>query len=73
MTTMTKTAFSTEIFSAAALHLDVLDEFIAVVQGRLAGTDNAFARDSLTDLLANLTDQRETYLVLAASPMTAAA
>ncbi|WP_143268233.1 hypothetical protein [Azospirillum agricola] len=70
---MTKTNFSSEIFSAATLHLDVLDEFIAVVQGKLVATDNAFARDSLTDLLANLTEQRETYLAFAAPTMVATA
>ena len=70
---MTKTAFSAEIFNAATLHLSVLDDFIAVVQGKLAATDNAFARDSLNDLLANLTDQRDSYLAFAAPAMTAAA
>ncbi len=70
---MTKTAFSSEIFSAATLHLDVLDAFIAVVQGKLAATDDAFARDSLTDLLLSLTEQRETYLAFAIPAVTAAA
>lgn len=72
MTTMTKTALSTEIFSAASLHLDVLDTFIAVVQGKLAETATPFAHDSLTDLLANLTDQRDTYLAFA-EPLTTTA
>jgi hypothetical protein len=73
MTTMTKTAFSTEIFNAATLHLSVLDDFIAVVQGRLAGTTNSFARDSLTDLLANLSEQRDSYLAFAEPVTTATA
>ncbi len=77
MTTMMKTAFSSEIFSAATLHLGVLDEFIAVVQGRLARdtlvAGSPFARDSLADLLANLTEQRETYLAFAAPSVAAAA
>lgn len=59
---MTKNSFSSEIFSAATVHLGVLDEFIAVVEGKLAETVNPFARDSLNDLLASLTEQRETYL-----------
>lgn len=59
---MTKNTFSSEIFSAATVHLGVLDEFIAVVEGKLAETVNPFARDSLGDLLASLTEQRETYL-----------
>jgi hypothetical protein len=69
MTTMTKTALSAEIFDAATLHLSLLNEFIAVVQGKLAETATPFARDSLADLLANLTDQRETYLAFA-EPLT---
>ncbi len=73
---MTKTALSAEIVDAAALHLDLLGDFIAVVQGRLAQdalvAGNPFARDSLTDLLASLIDQRDTYLALA-EPLTAAA
>lgn len=63
-----KTAIASEIVSAAALHVDVLDKFITVVQDKLAVADEAFTRDSLTDLLANLTDQRDTYLTLA-TPM----
>lgn len=70
---MTKTAFSSEIFSAATLHLDVLDSFIAIAQDKLATTENAFARDSLTDLLASLTEQRDGYLAFAAPAVTAAA
>ncbi|MBP2232928.1 hypothetical protein J2847_006263 [Azospirillum agricola] len=66
-----KTAIASEIVSAAALHLDVLDGFIAVVQGKLAATSDAFLRDSLTDLLASLTEQRETYLAFA--PLMSAA
>lgn len=63
---MTKTAFSSEIFSAASLHLGVLDDFIAVVESKLAQTVNPFARDSLGDLLVSLMEQRETYLSEAA-------
>ena len=69
---MTKTAFSSEIFSAATLHLDILDQFVGIVQGKLAETDNAFARDSLTDLLASLTDQRDGYMAFAVPMATAA-
>ncbi|AWK90222.1 hypothetical protein [Azospirillum thermophilum] len=60
-------AFSSDIFTAANLHLSVLDEFIAIVQSKLAETVNPFARDSLNDLLANLTEQRDSYLMLADS------
>ncbi len=69
---MTTPALSTDLLAAAALHLDVLDDFIAVVQDKLSATDNPFARDSLTDLLANLTDQRDGYLALA-EPLIVAA
>lgn len=70
---MMKAAFPTEICNAAALHLDVLDSFIAVVEGKLAQATDAFARDSLTDLLTSLTEQRETYVAFAAPMVTAAA
>lgn len=56
---------ASEILSAAALHLEVLDAFIAVVRDKMAGTADPFARDSLADLLTNLTDQRDTYLAFA--------
>ncbi|PWC40616.1 hypothetical protein [Azospirillum sp. TSO35-2] len=65
---MTKSDFSAEIFASSALHLDVVDEFIAITQAKLAATTSDFARDSLNDLLAGLTEQRETYrAVLAAT------
>lgn len=71
---MTKTDFSTEIFTAAALHLDVTDEFIAIAQAKLADAGTGFARDSLTDLLAGLTEQRDGYrAVLDAAPRTVTA
>lgn len=70
---MTKTSFSSDLFTAATLHLDVLDDFIAIAQAKLARTDNAFAQDSLTDLLATLTEQRAGYLAFAAPSVTAVA
>ncbi|SMH41423.1 hypothetical protein [Azospirillum agricola] len=59
----TTTASSADIFAAVALHLDVLDRFITVVQGRLAVADDPFVRDSLADLLMDLNDQHDAYLV----------
>lgn len=50
-----------DVLASATLHLDVLEEFIAVVRRRLASTTDTFARDSLTDLLLNLTEQRDSY------------
>lgn len=50
-----------DVLASATLHLDVLEEFIAVVRRRLTATTDAFARDSLTDLLLNLTEQRDSY------------
>jgi hypothetical protein len=50
-----------DVLASATLHLDVLEEFIAVVRRRLASTTDTFARDSLTDLLLNLTEQRDGY------------
>ncbi|CAO3362917.1 hypothetical protein [Azospirillum melinis] len=54
-----------DVLASATLHLDVLEEFIAVVRRRLASTTDIFARDSLTDLLLNLTEQRDGYQALA--------
>ncbi|MCM8738724.1 hypothetical protein M5E06_31995 [Azospirillum sp. A1-3] len=54
-----------DVLAAATLHLDVLEEFIAVVRRRMASTTDTFARDSLTDLLLNLTEQRDGYQALA--------
>jgi hypothetical protein len=70
--TMTTPALSNDILAATTLHLDVLDDFIAVVQDKLSATDAAFARDSLGDLLVNLADQRDGYRAFA-EPLTVAA
>ena len=50
-----------DVLASATLHLDVLEEFIAVVRRRMASTTDTFARDSLTDLLLSLTEQRDSY------------
>ncbi len=66
---MSKTDCAANVFVSASLHLDVVDEFIAITQSKLNGATSEFTRDSLTDLLAGLTEQRETYrAVLAAAP-----
>ncbi|AWB08097.1 hypothetical protein A6A40_23975 (plasmid) [Azospirillum humicireducens] len=70
---MSKTDCSAEIFKSAALHLDVVDEFIAITQSKLNGTTSEFARDSLTDLLSGLTEQRETYRAVLATVQPAIA
>lgn len=65
---MSKIEFAASIFTSASLHLDVVDEFIAITQSKLDGSTSEFTRDSLTDLLTGLTEQRETYRsVLAAA------
>lgn len=50
-----------DVLASATLHLDVLEEFIAVVRRRMASTTDTFARDSLNDLLLSLTEQRDSY------------
>lgn len=64
---MSKTDCAANVFASASLHLDVVDEFIAITQSKLNGTTSEFARDSLTDLLAGLTEQRETYRAVLAA------
>lgn len=58
-------AFSGEVARSAKLHLSVLEDFIAVVQSKLGETANPFARDSLSDMLADLIEQRDSHLMLA--------
>ncbi|WP_372400653.1 hypothetical protein ABMY26_35495 (plasmid) [Azospirillum sp. HJ39] len=72
---MSKTSFSAEILNSSSLHLDIVDEFIAITQSKLTGATSEFARDSLTDLLSGLTAQRETYRAVLATiqPVTALA
>lgn len=72
---MSKTDCAAEIFNSAALHLDIVDEFIAIAQSKLNGATSEFARDSLTDLLSGLSEQRETYRAVLATvqPVTALA
>lgn len=66
---MSKTDCAANVFASASLHLDVVDEFIAITQSKLNGATSEFTRDSLTDLLSGLTEQREAYrAVLAVAP-----
>ena len=55
---------SDEIHAASLVHLSILDEFIRVVEGKIDASMAPFLRDSLSDLLSNLAEQRETYMVL---------
>lgn len=77
---MSKTDCTGKIFAAASMHMDLVDELIAISQAKLAGAPADFApdfvRDSLSDLLDGLTEQRETYratLAAAAPAVTALA
>ncbi|CAO3405339.1 hypothetical protein [Azospirillum palustre] len=71
---MSKIECAASIFASASLHLDVVDEFIAITQSKLDGSSSEFTRDSLADLLAGLTEQRETYrsVLAAAEPIVTA-
>lgn len=76
---MPKADCTGNIFTAASMHLDLVDEFIAIAQTKLDGATADFApdfvRDSLSDLLDGLTGQRETYLaakLAAAAPAVTA-
>lgn len=71
---MSKIECAASIFASASLHLDVVDEFIAITQSKLDGSTSDFTRDSLADLLAGLTEQRETYrsVLAAAEPAVTA-
>lgn len=68
---MNSQTLSNDIISAATVHLNVLDEFIATVQTKLDENSNPFVRDSLSDLLSSLRDQREGYSLFAAPALAA--
>ncbi len=70
---MSKTDYAVEIFNSAALHLDIVDEFITITQSKLNGAASEFTRDSLIDLLSGLTEQRETYRAVLATVQPATA
>lgn len=69
---MSKTDCADSVFTSASLHLDVVDEFIAITQSKLNTATSDFTRDSLTDLLAGLTEQRETYRAVLTAAQTSA-
>ena len=58
-------SFSGAVSRSAKLHLSVLDDFITVVERKLSETANPFVRDSLSDMLGDLREQRDGYLTLA--------
>lgn len=52
---------SEKIAASSLVHITLLDEFIRAAQEKLMVQNDAFIRDSLTDLLANLRDERSGY------------
>lgn len=72
MTAQTAAPIAKDVLASATLHLDVLEEFIAVVRRRMASATDSFARDSLNDLLLSLTEQRDSYQALAMPAIVAA-
>jgi len=63
---------SDEIHAASLVHLGILDEFIRVVESKMDTPMAPFLRDSLSDLLGNLAEQRETYTTLTENTSLAA-
>ncbi|HYE53045.1 MAG TPA: hypothetical protein VEB20_25835 [Azospirillaceae bacterium] len=51
--------------AAANLHIDIIDEFISIVRGKMADTAEPFVRDSLNELLVSLREQRDAHLLMA--------
>ncbi|HYC03386.1 MAG TPA: hypothetical protein VED40_08850 [Azospirillaceae bacterium] len=56
---MVALSLPTNVLASANLHIDITDEFIAVVRRRLVEAKDPFVRDSLNDLLATLQEQRD--------------
>ena len=50
-----------KLFTASQVHLSVLEEFIGTVEAKLTAPMSAFARESLTELLGSLREQRASY------------
>jgi len=69
---MNAPSFANDVVESAAVHLSVLDEFIVIAQTKMEETANAFARDSLNDLLASLREQRDSYVAFSAPVAEAA-
>lgn len=67
MATMT---FAKDVTASARIHREVLDQFAAIVRSHLSETQDAFARESLADLLDSIAEQRAGYdaLVAVAGP-----
>ena len=63
---------SDEIHAASLVHLGILDEFIRVVESKMDTPMAPFLRDSLSDLLGSLAEQRETYTTLTENTSLAA-
>lgn len=59
---MIVTTKSEKITASSMVHMTLLDEFIRMTQDRIGAQDDAFVRDSLTDLLASLRDERSGYV-----------
>ncbi len=67
-------AKSEKITASSQTHITLLDEFIRLTQDRIGVQDDAFVRDSLTDLLSNLRDERAGYIeILGAATFNRAA
>lgn len=50
-----------KLAASSLVHITLLDEFIRATQEKLMAQDDAFIRDSLSDLLSNLRDERSGY------------
>lgn len=52
---------SEKIAASSLVHITLLDEFIRTAQEKMKGQHDSFIRDSLSDLLSNLRDERAGY------------
>ncbi|SMF78362.1 hypothetical protein SAMN02982917_4799 [Azospirillum oryzae] len=65
---------SKKINASSAAHIALLDQFIRLTQDTIVEQDDAFIRDSLVDLLANLRTERADYAeIIGASALNRAA
>jgi len=65
---MTYSSASSRVQSASLTHMALLDEFIRITKDKLGTQEDAFIRDSLSDLLLTLRDERDGYARLIEMP-----
>ena len=70
---MTFTSANSKVQAASLAHIALLDEFLRITKEKLGTQEDAFVRDSLSDLLLTMRDERDGYARLVEMPTLEAA